>query len=121
MKRLAVVAVCTLALSVLSFAYDPASSCVRCHGDRQKMKTLGAEAMYLDPARVDREVNMKGEPTCVDCHQGDPKAANKKLAHRGLLRPHLLAIGKTKEGQALPRTAVGLTPLVPAASHGMAA
>ena len=121
MKRLVVLAICMVAISIAVFAYDPASSCVQCHADRQKMKQLGAEALYLDPARVDREVNMKGAPSCVDCHLGDAKAADKEAAHRGLLRPHLMVVGKTEKGQAVERATVGLAPLVPNAERGIAA
>ncbi|WP_237560692.1 hypothetical protein [Geobacter anodireducens] len=93
---------------------DATSGCVICHGDRVSLREQGAEAMYLDPAQVDREVGMNGKPTCVDCHLGDPKARDKVSAHKGMLAPFLVAAGKTLKGQAVPRAAVGaLQPLVP--------
>ncbi|MBI2355152.1 MAG: cytochrome c3 family protein [Deltaproteobacteria bacterium] len=97
-----------------AWGLDAGSGCVACHGDRGKMKELGAEAMYLDPVQVDREVNMKGKPTCVDCHLGDPKAQDKTAAHKGLLRPFLVAAGKKYKGEAISREEAGaLQPLTP--------
>lgn len=102
-----------------AWGFDAGSSCVSCHSDRSKLKELGAEAMYLDPLQVDREVGMKGKPTCVDCHLGDPKATDKTGAHKGMLAPFLVAAGKSHKGQAVSReTAGALQPLVPK-GHGM--
>ncbi|MGE4580546.1 MAG: cytochrome c3 family protein [Desulfuromonadales bacterium] len=94
-------------------AYDPASGCVQCHGDAQKMRALGAEALYLDPAQVDREVNMKGEPTCVDCHLGDATALEAAAAHQGMLRPLIMVSGRDLAGEAMERPRLGLLPLLP--------
>lgn len=96
-----------------SLAYDAASGCVKCHGNREKMKSLGVEAMYLDPSAVDREVGMGGEPSCTDCHRGDAAAMEQEAAHRGLLRPFVSAAGKKVKGEAVFRGDIGLTPLVP--------
>ena len=100
-------------------AYDATSSCVKCHGDREKMKSLGAESMYLDPAAVDKEVAMGGAPTCTDCHKGDPAALTKEAAHKGLLRPFVSAAGKKVKGEAVYRSEIGLAPLVPAKGSAM--
>jgi len=97
-----------------AWGFDPESGCVACHGNQGKMKELGAEAMYLDPARVDQEVNMQGKPTCVDCHLGDPKALDKEAAHQGVLRPFLVGAGKKLKGEAISREAAGaIQPLKP--------
>lgn len=109
----AIVIMFTLIAFSPTFAFDPESSCVRCHGNLEKMKTLGWESMYLDPAQVDREVGMKGSPTCTDCHMGDPAAMEKDAAHKGLLKPFVMAAGKKVKGEALSRSDIGLTPLVP--------
>lgn len=103
-----------LLTAAAAWGFDAGSSCVTCHGDKAKMKELGAEAMYLDPAQVDREVGMKNKPTCVDCHLGDPKAQDKTAAHNGLLRPFLVAAGKKHKGEAISREEAGaLQPLTP--------
>ncbi|MCM0082279.1 cytochrome c3 family protein [Geomonas sp. Red32] len=111
MKRLFVVVVLLAATS--AWGFDAASQCVICHGDKNRMKELGAEAMYLDPAQVDREVGMEGA-TCVDCHLGDGSQATKEGSHKGMLRPFVVAVGPKVKGEALFREAAGaLQPLNP--------
>ncbi len=108
-----------LAMAVVAWGGDAGSGCVTCHSDRAKLKELGGEAMYLDPAQVDREVGMKGKPTCVDCHLGNPRAVDKVDAHNGMLAPFLMVAGKKYKGQAVSReTAGALQPLVPK-GHGI--
>lgn len=75
-------------------AYDPHSSCVICHGDRERMRALGAEAMYLDPRQVDEQIGMAGVPTCSDCHLGNPRAFDKDRAHAGMLEAVLPLSGR---------------------------
>ncbi|MDO3377928.1 hypothetical protein [Geoalkalibacter halelectricus] len=64
---------------------DAVSSCVYCHGDRERMRALGAESMYLDPRLVDEQIGMGGIPRCSDCHLGNPEAFDKGRAHAGML------------------------------------
>jgi hypothetical protein len=112
--RTIIACVAIVLISSVAWGFDAASSCVGCHGNKLKMKELGAEAMYLDPAQVDLEVGMKGKPDCTDCHLGNPKADEKELAHKGLLRPFLVAAGKKHKGEAVYRDEVGaVQPLVP--------
>ena len=114
MKKVSMMVLVLLSAASVAWGFDTGSSCVVCHSDRAKLKELGAEAMYLDPAQVDREVGMQGKPTCVDCHLGDPKATDKVAAHKGMLAPFLVAAGKNHKGQAVSREAAGaLQPLVP--------
>jgi len=102
-----------LLVSATAWGFDPTSQCVICHADKAKMKALGAEGMYLDPAEVDREVGMEGA-TCVDCHLGNGTAPSKDASHRGMLRPFLIGVGPKVKGEAVPRTSMGaLQPLVP--------
>lgn len=109
-----VIMILLLMAGSMAWGADAGSSCVACHSDRAKLKALGAEAMYLDPAQVDREVGMKGKPVCTDCHLGDATAQDKTAAHKGLLAPFLVAAGKSHKGQAVSREAAGaLQPLVP--------
>lgn len=96
-----------------AWGFDAKSSCVSCHGDKEKMKALGNEALFLDPAAVDREVGMKGEPSCTDCHLGDKNGADAATAHQGMVRPFVMAVGKKVKGEAVSRSEIGLTPLEP--------
>ncbi|WP_305042118.1 hypothetical protein [Geoalkalibacter sp.] len=75
-------------------AYDPHSSCVICHGDRERMRALGAESMYLDPRQVDEQVGMAGVPSCSDCHLGNPRDFDKDRAHAGMLEAVLPLAGR---------------------------
>ena len=96
-----------------AFGFDAGSQCVICHADLARLKSLNAESMYLDPARVDKEVGMEGA-TCVDCHLGDGARADKEASHQGLLRPFLVGVGPKLKGEALSRRAAGaLQPIVP--------
>jgi hypothetical protein len=113
MRLDAIPAILCLLFPVTALAFDPASSCVKCHGQQETMRQLGAEEMCLDPAQVDKEVNMGGKPTCADCHLGDPKALEKDKAHTGMLRPLLMVLGPDRAGQAMSRTELGLQPLLP--------
>jgi hypothetical protein len=113
MRFLAVPVILCLLCPLTALAFDPGSSCVKCHGQRETMRKLGAESMYLDPAEVDREVHMEGKPTCVDCHLGNPKAPGKDKAHAGMLRPLLMVLGPKRAGQAMSRSELGLQPLLP--------
>ncbi|MBJ6723933.1 cytochrome c3 family protein [Geomesophilobacter sediminis] len=111
MKRLVLLVI--LATSSAAWGYDAKSQCVICHGDQSKMKALGAESMYLDPAQVDRETHMEGA-TCVDCHLGDGSQSIKEGSHRGMLRPFVVAVGPKVKGEALSRESAGaLQPILP--------
>ncbi|QWV99559.1 cytochrome C [Geomonas nitrogeniifigens] len=115
MKAIAIV-VLSLVVSGTAWGLDADSQCIVCHSDRNMLKSLGAEAMYLDPAQVDREVNMPGV-TCVDCHLGAANEKDKENAHRGMLRPFLVGVGPRVKGEALSRQAAGaVKALVPRSS-----
>jgi len=53
MKTVMTAAVLLLTVT-MAWGFDAGSSCVSCHGDEARMKVLGSESMYLDPAQVDR-------------------------------------------------------------------
>lgn len=99
-------------LTVSAYAYDKDSSCVKCHGDKVMMKKLGTPQLYLDPAEVDKEVNMGGV-ACVDCHLGDSTKLNKDEAHKGMPRPFYAAIGKNHKYQAVGREITNYDPIEP--------
>jgi len=102
-----------LVLATGAWGAETGSQCVNCHSDQAKMKSLGAEAMHLDPAQVERETRMPGA-TCEDCHLGNAAAASKEGAHQGMLRPFLMGVGPKVKGEAVSRSAAGaMRPLVP--------
>ncbi|ADR19156.1 cytochrome c [Calditerrivibrio nitroreducens] len=94
-------------------AYDPDSGCVKCHSDRQGLEKMGFPQMYLDPKEVDKEVNMGGVPTCVDCHLGNDKTMNKDEAHKDMPRPFYAAVGKNHKYEAVGRDSTGFAPIEP--------
>ncbi|MFO7983110.1 MAG: cytochrome c3 family protein [Desulfuromonadales bacterium] len=96
-----------------ALSFDADSSCVRCHGDKEKLEQLGFPQLHLDPAVVDEEVGMAGVPTCVDCHLGNSAASEKEDAHQGLLRPFYAAVGKDLKYQAVGRDVVDYAPIEP--------
>jgi hypothetical protein len=96
-----------------AFAYAADSSCVNCHADADIMSAYGVPELHLDPEQVDKEVNMGGIPTCVDCHRGDNTTMVKEDAHQDLLKPFMMAIGGNYKGEALERSDTGAFPLVP--------
>ena len=93
--------------------YDAKSSCVKCHSNKELLKKLGAPQMYMDPAQVDKEVNMNGVPKCVDCHLGNNKTMDMKKAHKGMLKPFYAAIGKTLKYQYVDRSVTNYDRILP--------
>ena len=111
MRFLIAILIFTLS-SVTAFAYDENSSCVTCHGDEAKMQSLGYPQLYLDPAKVDEEVNMGGI-SCVSCHLGDNTQTDKDKAHKDMPRPFYAAIGKNHKYQAIGREITNYDPIQP--------
>ena len=102
-----------IALSALpAFAFNADSTCVKCHGDQEKVKSLGYPQMYLDPAEIDKEVNMGGID-CVSCHLGDNTKMDKEEAHKGMPRPFYAAVGKNHKYQAVGREITNFDPIQP--------
>lgn len=99
-------------LAATAHAFEADSSCVRCHGDAAAMKELGYPQMYLDPAEVDKEVNMGGI-SCVSCHLGDSTKLNKDEAHAGMPRPFYAAVGAKLKYQAVGREITNYDPIQP--------
>jgi hypothetical protein len=76
------------------------------------MEKLGFPQMYLDPAEVDKEVNMGGI-SCVSCHLGDNTKMNKDEAHAGMPRPFYAAVGPKYKYQAVGREITNFDPIQP--------
>lgn len=89
------------------------SGCINCHGNKELMTKLGYPQLYLDPKKVDEEVNMAGVPTCVDCHLGNPNTMDKEEAHKGMPRPFYAAVGKEHKYSAIGRFVTNYDPILP--------
>ena len=91
MKRHAIpVALTVTILLAGASAGRGADSCTACHGNEKTMQRLGAPGFAVDPKAVAAQTRMPA--ACADCHLGNPAAAEKGEAHRGLAR--LLAVRK---------------------------
>ncbi len=109
-KALLVVFIAIAALPV--FAFEADSTCVKCHGDKEMVKSLGYPQMYLDPAEIDKEVNMGGI-SCVSCHLGDNTKMNKDEAHKDMPRAFYAAVGAKHKYQAVGREITNFDPIQP--------
>lgn len=53
-------------------AATPASNCLNCHSDKERLKTFADryQQVYVDPAQIAQQVH--GGLACTTCHGGDP-------------------------------------------------
>jgi len=72
--------------------------CVKCHSDKNKLKSFGAEWAYITKEDVKKQSNHYNIE-CRDCHLGNGRAKDPKKAHKGMLK--MLVIGKN--GKVIPR------------------
>ncbi len=63
---------------------DTSVECVRCHGDRDKMKKLGYSELYVTEEMVEKE-SRHAHVKCHQCHLGDGRAREPDSAHEGML------------------------------------
>ena len=63
---------------------DAADNCRSCHENRQTMETSGYGHFTVTQKEVETQSRMPA--TCSGCHLGDPAAASKEKAHKGLAR-----------------------------------
>ncbi len=78
-------------------AYAAQQSCVGCHGDPQKMVSLGYSHYTMAVSEVQAQTKMTAQ--CTDCHLGNPSALDKEQAHEGLLTVRAIK-DRTWEGVA---------------------
>ena len=77
-------AIAVLASAAPAAALAAGGGCVACHGDPRKMKEMGFPHFAVTPQEVEAQTRMAAD--CAQCHLGDPGAATKEEAHRGLAR-----------------------------------
>ncbi|MGD1076102.1 MAG: hypothetical protein ABR903_08525, partial [Thermodesulfovibrionales bacterium] len=101
-------------LAVLFFGYrsyeDSSAECIACHGNKEKLQSLGYPQFYVTQAMVEKESNHP-RVQCHECHLGDGRAKETEKAHRGMLRALFLG----DSGELLERKKVAPQPLLP---HG---
>lgn len=113
--RFALIFILAALFAVPAFAFDADSSCVKCHGNKEMITKLGYPQMYLEPAEVDKEVNMGGV-ACESCHLGNAAAMDKDEAHKGMPRPFYAAVGPKYKYQAVGREITNFAPIAPKGS-----
>ncbi len=89
---------------------DTDAGCVACHGNKEKMQSLGYPQFYMTREMVERESNHPNV-RCHECHLGDGKATETDKAHKGMLKVILV----NEAGDVLNRKNVAPGQLLP---HG---
>lgn len=98
---------------------DTDSGCIACHGNKEKMQSLGYPQFYMTREMVERESNHPNVK-CHECHLGDGKATETEKAHEGMLKVILvndagdvLVRKKVAPGQLLPHGTDRIRELLP--------
>lgn len=89
---------------------DTDAGCVACHGNKEKMQSLGYPQFYMTREMVERESNHPNV-RCHECHLGDGRATETDKAHKGMLKVILV----NEAGDVLNRKNVAPGQLLP---HG---
>lgn len=87
---------------------DSSAECIRCHGDRAKMASLGYPELYMTKETVEKE-SRHPNVQCHECHLGDGRAKDADAAHRGMLKALLIS----DQGTVLPRKEITRDALIP--------
>ena len=69
---------------------EAADSCSECHGNRQRMESLGYGHFTVTSQETAAQTRMPA--SCSECHLGDPAAKVKDKAHKGMAR--LIVVAK---------------------------
>lgn len=69
---------------------EASESCIECHGNRQRMESLGYGHFTVTSQETAAQTRMPA--TCSECHLGRPYAKDREGAHTGMAR--LLVVGK---------------------------
>ncbi len=87
---------------------DSSAECVTCHGNQEKMKTVGYPQFYITQEMVEKQSNHPNVK-CHECHLGDGRTKNVDKAHKGMLK--VLLVGE--DGDILERKKVFPSALLP--------
>ncbi len=101
-----------LVVSVLGYsAYkDSSEQCIACHGNKEKLNSLGYPQFFVTQEMVEKESNHPNVK-CHECHLGDGRAGDAKQSHKGMLKAMILG----ESGDILERMKITKGPLLP---HG---
>jgi hypothetical protein len=69
---------------------DASDNCTECHGNRQKMESMGYGPFTVTRQETEAQTHMPAG--CSACHLGSPGARDKDAAHKGMAR--LLVVAK---------------------------
>lgn len=89
---------------------DTDVGCVSCHGDKERMRSLGYPQFYMTREMVEKESNHPNVK-CHECHLGDGRSMDIGKAHKGMLKGLLV----NEAGDILERKKVAPQSLLP---HG---
>jgi hypothetical protein len=80
----------TALISVTVITAAASDSCIGCHGNRQKMASMGYEAFAVTRQEAEAQTHMPSR--CDQCHLGNPDEKERNAAHKGMAR--LLVVSK---------------------------
>jgi hypothetical protein len=101
-----------MVVSVLGYSVykDSSEQCVACHGNREKLNSLGYPQFFVTQEMVEKESNHPNVK-CHECHLGDGRARDAKESHKGMLKAMILG----ESGDILERMKITKGLLLP---HG---
>ncbi len=101
-----------LIIFFLGYRYyeDTDAGCIECHGNKEKMQSLGYPQFYMTREMVEKE-NRHPNVKCHECHLGNGRASDVNKAHKGMLKALLV----DEAGNVLERKKVSPAPILP---HG---
>ncbi|MBF0537019.1 MAG: hypothetical protein HQL03_02065 [Nitrospirae bacterium] len=115
-RRTIVIALIAIVLAMTLPAYhrwqDSSAQCVRCHSDKQLMKRLGFEGLYVTPQEVQRQ-SKHPDIQCRDCHLGNGRATDKDEAHKGMLKALII----NEHAEVMDRKRLFKSPLLPTGNN----
>ena len=79
-----------LMIAGIASAATASDSCLECHGDRQKMESLGYGGFTVTSQETEAQSHMPAR--CDQCHLGNPDKNDSRGAHKGMAR--LLVVSK---------------------------
>jgi hypothetical protein len=77
-------------ISATAIRATASDSCIGCHGNRQKMESMGYGAFAVTSQEAKAQTRMPA--TCSECHLGNPDREEREAAHKGMAR--LIVVSK---------------------------
>lgn len=86
MIRIIIMALMITGTAIAAVASD---SCIECHGNRQKMESVGYGGFAVTSQEAGAQTRMPAR--CDQCHLGNPDKNDSKGAHKGMARLHVVS------------------------------